>query len=460
MNLDYGLKLELNQKLVMTPELRQAIAILQLSSLELSDMIEEQLQENPVLEIEEPTAEKNGEDESADTSEQDNSTEVAEWLDYFDEDSQKEWLKEAGQGPHENVGLRTVSLHEHLEFQLNFTVLDKPSLAIGRYLIGCINDNGYLMLTLEEAAKQLKQPEELVERMLHIIQTFDPSGVGARDLKECLRLQLSHKQIKEDLVEQIIEYYLDEVAAGKCKLIAEKLHTSPVEVQEAIDLIKTLDPKPGRAFGSESDPGYISPDVTVEKINGQFVILVNDSLVPRLTINPYYRHVVKEAGTEAKKFIEGRLSAALWLIKSIEQRRRTLAAVMEQIVEFQHDFFEYGPKYIKPLTMKKVADGIQMHESTVSRAIANKYVATSHGLFALRTFFSSSVHSATGEDVAASKAKDELKDLIAAENPKKPYSDQMLSELLGRKNLVLSRRTVTKYREELGIPSSSKRKRY
>ncbi len=455
MRMDYGLKLELSQKLIMTPELRQAIAILQLSSLDLCELVEQELQENPLLEIEEPVNELPTDENSADDS-----MDSSDWLDYFQDDEPRGSIRDAALGPHENVGISTISLHEHLEFQLNFTVLDKANLAIGQYLIGCINDNGYLTTTLEEAAERLNQPVEQVERMLYILQTFDPTGVASRDLKECLMLQVIQRQLHNDLVNQIILSFLDEVAAGKCKIIAEKLHTTPVAVQAAIDIIKTLDPKPGRAFGLEGNPGYIIPDITVEEVNGTFIIIVNDTSVPRLTINPYYRQVVREADLEAKKFIEGRMSAAVWLIKSIEQRRRTLYRVMEQIISFQQDFFRMGPKYLRPLTMKKVADAIEMHESTVSRAIANKYATTPHGLFALRTFFSASVHNSSGEDVAASKAKDELKALIAGENPQKPFSDQLLSELLSQKDIVVSRRTVTKYREELKIPSSGKRKRY
>jgi len=458
MHMDYGLKLELTQKLIMTPELRQAIAILQLSSLDLCDLVEQELQENPVLEVEEPTSEM---EETAEADEAaDNVDDTSDWLDYFQDDSRRESIQEPSQGPHENVGTLTMTLHEHLEFQLNFTVLDRQSAAIGRYLIGCISDNGYFVSTLEDAAEQLHQPIEQVERMLYILQTFDPSGVACRDLKECLRLQLSHRQIKNELIDNIILYYLDEVAAGKCKFIADKLHATPNEIQDAVDIIKTLDPKPGRAFATVGDPGYIVPDITVEKINGAFVILINDTVVPRLTINPYYRHIIRDADSDAKQFIEGRIGAAVWLIKSIEQRRQTLYKVMEQLIHFQNDFFEQGAKFLRPLTMKKVADAIEMHESTVSRAIANKYVTTPHGLFALRTFFLSSVHNSLGEDVSASRARDEIRELVASENPQKPYSDQLLSELLSKKDIVVSRRTITKYREELAIPSSIKRKRY
>jgi RNA polymerase sigma-54 factor len=459
MQMDYGLKLELTQKLIMTPELRQAIAILQLSSFDLCELVEQELQENPVLEIEDPPSEDLS-DASTEQTAEDSSQDSYEWMEYFQDDTPKGSIQDTVSGPHENVGVYTKTLHEHLELQLNLMALNQRERELGSYLIGCIDDNGYLICTLDEVGARLKRPYDEVERMLYVLQTFDPVGVASRDLKECLRLQLDYRQVADNLVNQIIMSFLDEVAAGRCKVIAGKLHTTPADVQAAIDIIKTLDPKPGRAFAAAGDPGYIVPDITVEEVNGTFVILVNDTSVPRLTISSYYKKVVRNTDLEAKKFIEGRLNAAAWLIKSIEQRRRTLYRVMEQLIHFQYDFFKQGPKYLCPLTMKKVADAIEMHESTVSRAIANKYVTTPHGLFALRTFFSASIHSSSGPDVAASQAKDELKALVASENPKKPLSDQLLSDLLSKKGIILSRRTVTKYREELGISSSNKRKRY
>lgn len=469
MNLDHGLKLELNQKLMMTPELRQAIAILQMSAIELSDVIAEEILENPVLEI----AEKSGDDaEPSDHAELVGQVEQSKdseqlddyfnWADYFNNGMEKksEHTATDEKQPFEVFIKNNVSLHEHLELQLHLAVRDEISKKIGFYLIGCIDDNGYLCGSVAEAATVLGMVEERVAEVLELVQTFDPIGVGARNLQECLSLQLVYKGIDNPLVLGIIAEHLPAVAAGKYKAIGEKLGCSAHSVQQAVDIIRTLDPKPGRAFGKE-ESSYITPDITVEKINGKYVILVNESNIPKLTINPYYRQVAMGDDQESRQFIEGRLNSAVWLMKSIEQRRRTLYNVMEAIVELQQDFFDHGPKFLRPLIMKQVAEQIAVHESTVSRAIANKYVDTPHGLVSLRSFFSTAVQSSVGgQDVSTTKVKQKIKELIGQENSSEPYSDQALADILGPHGIKISRRTVTKYREELGIASSTKRKRY
>lgn len=469
MNLDHGLKLELNQKLMMTPELRQAIAILQMSALELSDVIAEEILENPVLEIAEKSSddgeraehtESPGQAEQAKDSEQ--LDDYFNWADYFNNGMEKksEHAVADEKQPFEVFIKNNVSLHEHLELQLHLAVRDEISKAIGSYLIGCIDDNGYLCSSVAEAAATLNVKEEVVAEVLDLVQTFDPLGVGARTLQECLTLQLVYKGIDNPLVLAIIVDYLPAVAAGKYKAIGEKLGCSAHSVQQAVDIIRTLDPKPGRAFGKE-ESSYITPDITVERVNGKYVIIVNDTNVPRLTINPYYRQVAMGGDQESRQFIEGRLNSAVWLMKSIEQRRRTLYNVMEAIVELQQDFFDKGPKFLHPLIMKQVAEQISVHESTVSRAIANKYVDTPHGLVSLRSFFSTAVQNSTGgQDVSTTKVKQKIKELIMKENSSEPYSDQALADILGPHGIKISRRTVTKYREELGIASSTKRKRY
>ncbi len=466
MNLDHGLKLELNQKLMMTPELRQAIAILQMSALELSDVIAEEILENPVLEIAEKSNDDSEQTEVSQQIDQGKDSEQLDdyfnWADYFNNGMEKksEQVVADDKQPFEVFLKNNVSLHEHLELQLHLAVRDEMSKKIGFYLIGCIDDNGYLCSTIAEAALVLGCKEECVAEVLELIQTFDPIGVGARTLQECLTLQLVYKGIEDSLVSGIIANYLSEVAAGKYKVIGEKLKCSAHRVQQAVDIIRTLDPKPGRAFGKE-ESSYITPDITVERVNGKYVILVNDTNIPKLTINPYYRQVALGGDQESRQFIEGRLNSAVWLMKSIEQRRRTLYNVMEAIVELQQDFFDHGPKFVHPLIMKQVAEQIAVHESTVSRAIANKYVETPHGLVSLRSFFSAAVqNSAGGQDVSTTKVKQKIKELIAGEDSSEPYSDQALADILGPHGIKISRRTVTKYREELGIVSSAKRKRY
>jgi RNA polymerase sigma-54 factor len=458
--MDYGLKLELNQKLVMTPQLRQAIAILQLSSLELADMVEQELVENPVLEIEEKSQENAGE-EGVDNQEYDKIKEYFDWAEYFNDGSDTGYSSGADdKATYSPVVSHASTLQEHLEFQLHFAVLNDADRAIGRYLVGCIDDNGYLCVSLDEAAKELQTTETAVGKVLELIQNFDPAGVGARNLKECLAIQARQNGIVDVVALEIIDKYLDEVAAGHFKSIADKLGCTPHEIQQAVDVIRTLDPKPGREYDDGKQPFYIIPDVTIERANGEYVIIINDNNIPHLTINPYYRKVVRDDDAEAKKYVEGRINAAVWLIKSIEQRRRTLYNVVEAIIDIQRKFFDCGPKNLRPLTMKIVADRLGIHESTVSRAIANKYADTPHGIFSLRAFFSAGLQGVSGENLSAAAVKREIKELICKENPNQPISDQAIAEMLVGKGITVSRRTVAKYREEMKIPSSGKRKRY
>ncbi len=456
MRMDYSLKLELTQKLVMTPQLRQAIAILQLSSLELSEMVEQELLENPVLEAEEKATAEPVEEETNDRI-----REYFDWAEYFDDGTDTGYAPPCEEKPSFTTFVSAAStLHEHLEFQLHLTLLDEKARAVGQYLIGCIDENGYLCGTVAEAAENLGVDEETAVTVLKVIQTFDPPGVGARDLRECLLIQAEQRGVDEPLALAIIDKYLDEVAAGHFKNIADKLGCTPHDVQRAVDYIRTLDPKPGRAFDAGDQPCYIIPDVTIERVAGNYIIIINDHNIPHLTINPYYRRVVRDADSEARKFVEGRINAAVWLIRSIEQRRRTLYNVVETIIELQRDFFDHGPKYLRPLTMKKVADKVGIHESTVSRAIANKYADTPHGLFSLRAFFSAGLQGADGETLSAATVKRQIKELVAAEDPAQPLSDQAITEILIGRGVAVSRRTVAKYREELNIQSSSKRRRY
>ncbi|HWR06921.1 RNA polymerase factor sigma-54 [Sporomusa sp.] len=473
MQLDYGLKLETTQKLIMTPQLRQAIAILQLPSMELAALVGKELLENPVLEAD--VGENESENENGDelpavpeptVAEYDNQPEADGWIEYLLGGTQVSGGNQTGTAEttqaREVADAQTVSLQDYLEMQLHFAVFEPVHLTVGRYLIGCIDDNGYLCGTTAEAAARLGVAEACVTEVLTIIQTFDPLGVGARNLQECLLLQLAQQTPccpEINLVTAIIAGHLDQVAGGRYKQIADKLHCTAHEVQQAVDIIRTLDPKPGRAFGG-GQPGYITPDVTIERVNNDYVIHINDNHVPQLSINPYYRQIVRDADSDARKYVEGRINAAVWLIKSIEQRRRTLYNVTEAIIDLQRGFFDHGPRFLRPLTMKKVAEQVGVHESTVSRATANKYACTPHGVFGMNTFFTAGLQSTGGEDVSASRVKQELKELVIAENQSQPLSDQALSDLLNGKGIMVSRRTVAKYREELGIPASSRRKRH
>lgn len=465
MQMDFGLKLDISQKLVMTPQLCQAIAVLQLSSLELVEMVEKELLENPVLEMEEPEGEAVGEavepppvEEKAQTTKLD---EYLEWDVYFNEGvyNGEVAAAEERRSLEAYCGNDGMGLREHLELQMHLAAPDDEIERIGRYLIGSLDDNGYLTSSIEEAATSLSTSVARVESALALLQNFDPFGVGARDLKECLSIQLRQRGEQDPLVWAIVTDYLQEVGEGRTRHIADHLKVTPREIQQAVDLIRTLDPKPGSAFGS-SQSAYITPDITIERVTGNYVISINDTHVPRLTINPYYKKVIRDIDADTKKFVEGRLTAAVWLIKSIEQRHKTLYNVAEAIVDLQRAFFDRGPRHVKPLTMKTVADRLGIHESTVSRATANKYAATPHGLFSLRTFFTSGVSGTDGEIVSASRVKQDIRELIDCESSEQPLSDQAIAQALARTGATISRRTVTKYREEMGISASSKRKRY
>lgn len=476
MHLDFGLKLEQSQKLIMTPQLRQAIEILQLSSQDLSMMVEQAILENPMLEAETRSPAEQELEDGYGQTEKNSDTDTTlsdyfDWAEFFNDGTDQGY---SSPGAKEKPSLEffvanTVSLQEHLELQLHLSLRRPELLAVGRYLIGCIDSNGYLSCTIKEAAQATGMKPPIVEQVLALIQSFDPPGIGARDLRECLTIQLEQRNINysfqniatpadSHLIRRIIEDHLGEVAAGKFKLIAEKTGSTVQAVQQAIDVIRSFDPKPGRAFGG-TPASYIVPDVTVEKVNGEYVILLNDDL-PHLTISPYYRRAVRDADDTTKKFVENRVNAAVWLIKSIEQRRSTLLHVMEAIIHFQRDFFEQGPQALKTLTMKKVADRLEIHESTVSRATANKYVDTPYGVFSLRSFFTAGVQGSDGDDVASANVKREIKELIGKEDATRPLSDQALADILKEKGITVSRRTVAKYREEMNIAASSKRKRY
>lgn len=467
MRLGFGLSLEQTQKLIMTPELRQAITILQLSAMELAEYIEQELLENPVLERKEE-AEKGEPEETTpqESREQEDKFDI-DWQEYFQDRSdlgytQREHGGEAEQFGFENFLSQAPSLQETLLTQLSLTNLSKAERKIGEYIIGNIDEHGYLTCTLEEIYTGLNvQPEE-AEKVLNVIQTFDPPGVGARNLVECLLLQVDSLNIENKFLRTLIKRYLPDLAEGRLQKIAKDLDATVQDIQEAADILKTLDPKPGRKFGNPHDVRYVIPDVVVERVEGQYIVLVNDTSAPRLGINSAYRSVLygAQADEETKKFVESKLNSASWLIKSIEQRRLTLYKVANCLVELQRDFLEHGIRHLKPLNLRQVAEIVGMHESTISRATSNKYIQTPQGVFEMKYFFSSGVDDATGTMVSSQSIKRMIRDLIEAEDPKKPLSDQRIGDILISKGLNISRRTVAKYRDEMGIQAAGKRRRY
>ncbi len=468
MRLSYGLNLEQTQKLIMTPELRQAIAILQLSALELSNYVDEQILENPLLDVMEETTEQGTESSDEDRSKQEKeeaSTEAnwdMDWEEYFQHQEERvtrEYDPDASAQSKRMEPFITVAptLQEHLLEQLH--VQKHPtSLHLLEYIVGNLDDNGYLTVSVEVIAQEQKISLGEAEKALALIQGLDPLGVGARSLEECLKLQLP---LLPDCPPEMPAFlkYLEDLAAGRLQRIATRMKLTPSRVQELADIVRKLDPKPGRRFSGSGEIRYIVPDVVIEEIEGHFIILVNDVTVPRLGINQAYRKALsQDSESETRKFVEHKLNAAAWLIRSIEQRRMTLYKVANAIVEKQEDFLRRGIRFLKPLTLKDIAEKVGVHESTVSRATANKYVQTPRGIFEFKFFFASGLGNEQG--MTTEGIKQALKDLIASENPRSPYSDQKLSELLKEKEMEISRRTVAKYRDELGIPSTAIRKRY
>lgn len=458
MRLSYDLILEQSQKLIMTPELRQAIELLQFNSLELKEYITNELEENPMLE----SAGANEEFENLDKYKDDNDIDWKEYLEKYDDISYRAQVdKNVKEYNYESFISHGPTLREHLLSQLSLISLENKEYKIGENIIYNIDENGYLSTSIEDIAKFMKSNIEEAKILLDIIQAFDPVGVGARDLKECLLIQLRDRKDVHPCTQTIIEDYLEDIGYNRVQKISKELGLELVEVQDICDYIKNLEPKPGRTFRGESgDARYITPDAEIKLVDGEFVVIINDSTGPKLNINNYYKELMKSEGDkDTIDFLNEKFNSAMWVIRSIEQRKSTIRKVIESILKFQMDFFIEGEKSLKSLTLKDVAEDIEMHESTISRATNGKYVQTPRGLFELKYFFSSGILSEEGE-LSSTSIKVTLKEIIDNENNKKPYSDQKIAELLKEKGINISRRTVAKYRDELNIPSSTMRKRY
>jgi RNA polymerase sigma-54 factor len=439
----------------MTPELRQAIAILQMSTLELGEYLQKELEENPVLE------QKENEEPVEIEKETENKTE--DWLEIFNDRDIGLQPRDMEEKTFDNFVIKRPSLYEHLQFQLQLSCKDKMELAIGNYLIGSIDSNGYLVVELQEVAEKTGSNVEQVERVLQLIQSFHPHGVGARDLVECLLIQVRYYGKDDPATIMIIKEHLEDLARGRLNKIAQAQNLSVFQVQQICDFIRTLDPKPGLQYSSD-EVKYIVPDVVVEKIDGKYIVMVNDISFPRLVVNQLYENMLRnpEGFTfEARKYMEDKINSAIWLIKSIEQRRMTLYKVASCIVDIQTEFLDKGIQYLKPLNLKHVAELVDVHESTVSRATSNKYIQTPQGLFELKYFFGSGVESYSGDHKVSSKSiKSMIQDIIDKEDTANPLSDNDIVNMLKRKGIRISRRTVAKYRQEMGIQSTVSRKRY
>jgi RNA polymerase sigma-54 factor len=402
MKLGYDLTIEQSQKLIMTPELIQAIQILQFNTQELDAYIDEQLLTNPILEAEahgagdESASDKDFEaEEPTDkrSEERAGANEDFDWSEYLkerelDDISYRQWEYAADKNEYsyEQFVTSEVSLAEHLLFQLQFADLKMSCRQIGKYVVESLDQNGYMTQSAEEISRQLGVKREKVDLVVKTIQGFDPAGVCAADLKECLLIQLEQLGMLTSGIESVVTQHLEDLAANRLTGIAKATGLHVREIQRIGDVIKTLEPKPGRQFSSSAETKYIVPDVTVEKIDGEYVVTVNEHNAPSLTISPYYRRILRDADKESQisKFLSGRLNSALWLIKSIEQRRQTIYNVVSAVVARQMDFFERGPKYLKTLTLKQVADEVGIHESTVSRSVNGKYLQSPRGVFEIK----------------------------------------------------------------------------
>lgn len=457
MKLSYGLTIEQTQKLTMTPELIQAIRILQFNTQELDNFVQGELMENPVLEFDR-TADIEPPKEQPDFDLREKVKEEYDDISY----RQWEYSKDKDSFSFEQFVSRDQTLEDSLLLQLTFSKLKGKDLKIGRYLVEAIDDNGYLKADMEKVARCFDTTEEHVEKVLDVIQTFEPLGVGARNLKECLIIQLAAKGLLEDRIEYIILNHLEDLGENRLGKVSKQLGIPVSQVQMVCDLIRTLEPKPGRSFASNENVKYITPDVLVEKVNEEYVVSTNEYSIPHLMVSPYYTTLSKETKNDAEvsKYLTDKFNSALWLIKSIEQRRQTIFNVVTAVVEHQKEFLDKGPKYLKTLTLKQVADVMGVHESTVSRSINGKYMQTPRGVFEIRYFFSSGVTGHDGEGLSSNSIKTFIKEIIDGEDPKKPYSDQEMVEILSEKGIEISRRTVAKYREGMNILSSSKRRRY
>ena len=468
---------KLAQQTIMTPQLQQSIKLLQLSRLELTNLIQKEIIENPVLEEAQDFHEgedtpqiDNTKDDQYDNPSEEEPYEKEEidlgvnWDSYikgnFSEGYGRSVEKDDGLSLESRLTKET-SLCDHLMWQLRLSSFTKDEELIGAFIIGNIDEDGYLRTTLEDIAEASGMDESVVSGMLKRIQEFDPLGIGARDLKECLLIQAKHLIEYNPVVEEILNNHLHELENRNFQLIAKKLEVSLDEVIHAASLITELDPKPGR-YLSKEEPRYITPDIYVYKVGNDFFIVLNEDGMPKLKINPFYRDALSQkdhTSKVTKEYIQGKIRSAVWLIKSVHQRQRTIYKVMESIIKFQNDFFEKGSGALKPLSLKIIAGDIGMHESTVSRVTTHKYVHTPQGIFELKYFFNSAINCKIGESIASESVKDKIRHIILNENTKKPHSDKKIMEILEGHNINIARRTVTKYREMLNILPSSKRKK-
>ena len=480
MAMEARLSLRQSQRVVMTPLLQQAIQLLQLSTLELQEVVQKELLENPLLEEVAPETENPEQAaaaaspdapapttpvepapvESSPTSERQTDDLPFDLNAVMFDDHEERSLvaqEEREELPFENIVRSVSSLTDYLDEQMRFTFEDPLMLRIGNQIIGNLDEDGYLRAELSEIADKCQTTVDQVEKVLALIQAFDPSGVAARSIQECLLIQLRTDPNPDPVSVEIVEEHFDELSRRRYPDIARALKLPLDRVMESVEEIMGLEPKPGRRFGG-TDSRYIVPDVVVHKMGGEYVVVLNEEGIPRLRVNSLYRSLLRGSGDDARAYVEQKLRSAVWLIKSVDQRQRTLRKVTQSIVKFQRDFLDKGLPCLRPLSLRDVGEDIGMHESTISRVTTNKYVETPQGLFELKFFFHSGIASGDGEMVSSVSVKKMIQDLLANEDAAKPLSDQEVAQILKGRALTIARRTVAKYREELGILPSHQRR--
>ncbi|PCJ20747.1 MAG: RNA polymerase sigma-54 factor [Candidatus Cloacimonadota bacterium] len=473
MKLSQDLSLKQVQTLKLTPQLQLAVKVLQANQIQLVEMIEQELMENPVLEVKQSDSEIK-EIELPEASEKAQLVEyVKEFEKYFQESQDSLNSSGSFQSSATNEDFSSfeewvadkVTLSDLLEEQLFLSVFNDSSKRIGMYIIAALDHNGWLMESVEKIAASLLCSVDQVERVLTLLQSFDPVGIAARDLKECLLIQYYQEEIEDRTVRLLIENHLEELANNRMKEISKALNVSFVEIELAYNRIKELNPRPASGYLHEvSTAEIIRPDLFVEVDDEeQLLITLNDNYLPNLNVNQYYQEKIQNAEAMDKEeliYLKRKLNSAIWFRQCIEKRRETISSVAKCIFEIQQDFFTEGVKGLKPLTLSDIAARVDRHEATVSRVINGKYAHTPVGIFELKFFFSGGLKSETGEMISSKRIKEIIQQAISEENPKKPLSDQVLADLLKARGIEIARRTVTKYREMLNIVSSSKRRKY
>lgn len=469
--------LKQTQNLAMTPQLQQAIKLLTLTHLEMTNVIAEEMVENPMLEEAGGESEVEAADENREaTSDDFSEAPLMKEKDDFDWDSYADSFNSNSSAPnmatpssdsdemptYENIVSKSMTLAEHLEWQLKMEALSENDWKLAHLIIGNINDDGYLEVNFEDLIAESGLKREDAFDILEMIQRLDPVGCGAQNLQECLLAQARIAEERSPLLERIIRDHLEDLQSKNFEKISKTLGVTSEQVKKTALLLQNFHPKPGRLVASP-DTHYILPDIFVVEIGGEFVVQVNDEGIPRLKISKLYQEMIKRGAghknDEASEFVKEKLRSAEWLIKSIQNRQKTIEKVSKAIVAKQQEFFKKGPKHLKPMVLKDVANDIGMHESTVSRVTTNKYMHTPIGTFELKYFFNTGIGGKDGgADIASEVLKMKIKAIFEAENPLKPLSDQKVVEILAKENLTVARRTVTKYREMLGVLPSSKRK--